>query len=438
MSLHIFLSIKFMLETAALCWLLSYTVTGETGRSFKAVLRRSYLFLVSGFLQDIIYALLGNSFFSVVYVFWNLAVLWIFWWIEIRREMHFSGVWVTYSVILFQLCQLFVTYLIYALPGLAERIADFGRWESLISTLLIWLICAATAAISCAKLPDLHTLSARETLWAHIFFWFSFGAECLIFRTFTEDQKASVLSVFIFVLLYIDIQLYYFSFMQSISERNEKIEQIQIKQQYAAQLEHYEQINLLYRKLREVKHDANNRLVYIEQMLQDEQYDALKQFFKSTKAELSPVLEMPDYGNRLINAILWSKGDAAKREGISMDIHAAVPEDIPIEGYHLCSLLGNLLDNAIEASRSIEHPYIHVTMRMKESYLYCCVCNRVNTDALRDNPNLNTTKPDAQNHGYGIRAIKKIAEQYQGMTNFTVQNGEFVASVMLLCRKAAD
>lgn len=55
------------------------------------------------------------------------------------------------------------------------------------------------------------------------------------------------------------------------------------------------------------------------------------------------------------------------------------------------------------------------------------------TDVLRENPALHTTKREAQEHGYGIPTIKKIAELYQGMTDFEVQNGEFVASVMLLC-----
>ena len=64
---------------------------------------------------------------------------------------------------------------------------------------------------------------------------------------------------------------------------------------------------------------------------------------------------------------------------------------------------------------------------------YCCVSNRVDFDVLRENPALHTTKREAQEHGYGIPAIKKIAELYQGMTDFEVQNGEFVASVMLLC-----
>lgn len=142
---------------------------------------------------------------------------------------------------------------------------------------------------------------------------------------------------------------------------------------------------------------------------------------------------MPDCGNRLVNAILWSKGEEAKRRGIPLEPRAAVPEALPIAGHHLCSLLGNLLDNALDGSAGVEHPRIRVILRMKERYLYCCVSNRVDSDVLRENPALHTTKREAQEHGYGIPTIKKIAELYQGMTDFEVQNGEFVASVMLLC-----
>ena len=84
----------------------------------------------------------------------------------------------------------------------------------------------------------------------------------------------------------------------------------------------------------------------------------------------------------------------------------------------------------------IPHPKIRVILRIKERYFYCCITNRVNSDVLRENPALHTTKQEVQEHGYGIPAIKKIAELYQGMTGFSVQRGEFVASVMLLCPEA--
>ena len=434
-----FLSLKFTLETAALYGLLIYAVEGNAASARRAMGKRCYCFPISGILQEGIYSLLGTNYFSLIYVVWNCIALDLLRRLDVRHEKEFAGVWISYSVILFQFCQNFVTCMIYAIPGFAKQLKAFDTGDRLLSTVLIWLLGAVAAAGSLAKLPRRHTMSANEARWAHGFFWMLFAAQCLLNYVLTEENMGNVLVVFAFVFLYLSIQLYYFSFMQFVSERNEKIEQMELKQQYRIQLQHYEQVELLYRKLRELRHETKNQLLYMEQLLCDGYYDTLAAFFRKAEEELTPVLEMPDCGNRMLNAILWSKCEEAKRRNIPLELRGAVPEKLPIAGQHLCSLLGNLLNNAIDGSADVEQPQIRVTLRMKERYLCCCVSNRVNSDILLDNPTLHTTKREEQEHGYGIPIVRKIAEIYQGMTDFSVQNGEFVASVMLLCpEKPAD
>lgn len=50
---------------------------------------------------------------------------------------------------------------------------------------------------------------------------------------------------------------------------------------------------------------------------------------------------------------------------------------------------------------------------------------------VKENPSLKTTKSDSQEHGYGVPMVRRIAENYQGMVDFKVEKGEFIASVML-------
>ena len=69
---------------------------------------------------------------------------------------------------------------------------------------------------------------------------------------------------------------------------------------------------------------------------------------------------------------------------------------------------------------------------MEEIYLFICAVNRVDEDVLNNNPGWETTKTDKDEHEYGIRIIRKIAEHYDGMADFMTENGEFRASVMLL------
>lgn len=94
MSNCIFLSVKFMLETASLYGLLFYAVEGDAA-AVRAVGKRAYCFPISGLLQEGIYALLGTNYFSILYVLWNVLVLFFLQRLELRCEKEFAGVWIS-------------------------------------------------------------------------------------------------------------------------------------------------------------------------------------------------------------------------------------------------------------------------------------------------------------------------------------------------------
>ena len=91
MTQWMFLAVKYAIETAALCFLLSYSITKDPFQSFGSIVRRCYLFPISGLLQELVYLKLGSSLFSILYVLWNLGVLWLYWRLEVRREPRFAS-----------------------------------------------------------------------------------------------------------------------------------------------------------------------------------------------------------------------------------------------------------------------------------------------------------------------------------------------------------
>ena len=73
---------------------------------------------------------------------------------------------------------------------------------------------------------------------------------------------------------------------------------------------------------------------------------------------------------------------------------------------------------------------------MKQDYLFCYVTNNIDEGSLSANPELKSTKKDKTMHGFGIRTVKLIAEQYHGDCEFSVKDGRFFATVMLACGTA--
>ena len=164
------------------------------------------------------------------------------------------------------------------------------------------------------------------------------------------------------------------------------MEQIQIRQQYVLQLKHADMINEMYGKLRQIKHEMNNQMIYLYDLIERRDYEALDGYIHEMQKQIMQIASPTDYGNQLVNAILWVKQKAAAQQNIPFCVHSSVPSEIPVDVKYVTSILTNLLDNALEASQKTEKPQIWVILEMRQNYFYCCVINRVQYDVLRKNP----------------------------------------------------
>ena len=117
--------------------------------------------------------------------------------------------------------------------------------------------------------------------------------------------------------------------------------------------------------------------------------------------------------------------------GISFVADVRLPEHLNIENIDLCSILQNLLDNAIDASKKEEVKDIHIKMCQQKNYLSITIKNRSSADVLKTNPGLLTTKADKKAHGIGTRIVKKLVDKYDGAIDYSMDSGYFVVSVLL-------
>ena len=104
---------------------------------------------------------------------------------------------------------------------------------------------------------------------------------------------------------------------------------------------------------------------------------------------------------------------------------------MPIQTSDLSSLISNLLNNAIEASRLVEAPEITVRIFPAAGYLCFQVRNRADAQTLQNNPQLATTKQEPEMHGFGLNIIRSIAEKYDGKAAFETNGDYFTARIML-------
>lgn len=191
-----------------------------------------------------------------------------------------------------------------------------------------------------------------------------------------------------------------------------------------------------YNNLREVRHEIKNHDTYMKALLDNGEYDKLRTYFERNIAQTAEVLRTVQTGNHIVDAVINNRITRAKLYDIEVQTMLAVPPQLEYEESDVCSLLSNLMDNAIEGCEASgaqgKARTITVSIRPQNGYFFIRVTNPVaawvNVGHLLE---LKTTKENKELHGNGVKVIRRVAEKYNGCAKFNVKDGQFVADVML-------
>lgn len=189
--------------------------------------------------------------------------------------------------------------------------------------------------------------------------------------------------------------------------------------------------------MRRLRHDLKNQYAYMQILIQQGRYEELKEYFGQMTENVPLLQGYVDCGNSNMNTLLNLMYSKAKARNVKIDFQLVVPPVLPFKTKRLCSLIGNLVDNAIEECCRLqeegqENTGIELNIYPQKSYLVICCKNTTNRRRLaRSVGGLRTTKKDEQIHGYGTRIVSRIAEKYNGLAEFNLEGDLFVAKVML-------
>lgn len=181
--------------------------------------------------------------------------------------------------------------------------------------------------------------------------------------------------------------------------------------------------------LRRNYHDLKNILLYLEQASNK---DEIREYTRRVMGEIKPFETLVQTGNETMDILLGEKLSLCQSEDISctVDVEGVLFDFVnPLE---LCTIVGNAMDNAIEASLKLENPAqrrILVKSARRGDYSLFSVRNAC-VDSI--DPSLHTTKPNPEEHGYGLSNIRRAAEVYNGEVSCQQSDGTFLLTVLLL------
>lgn len=193
----------------------------------------------------------------------------------------------------------------------------------------------------------------------------------------------------------------------------------------------YEEVKHIYLNMRGWRHDYHNHLQVMKVQIAAGQLEEMKHYLDDLEQNLNKVDTYVKSGNLMADAILNSKLSLADREGIRVNCKALLPETLPIEDVDLCVLLGNLLDNALEACEKIteEQRFLRIYMVVNKSQFYLSVQNSAREELDFNERNYISTKRG--NHGLGLKRVKALVDKYEGFLTLANEPGIFAAEVTL-------
>ena len=212
--------------------------------------------------------------------------------------------------------------------------------------------------------------------------------------------------------------------------------QNQILLQLQTQQRNYETVLHSDEQLRRFRHDFRNHLIVVTSMLNAGQMKEAADYL-SRVSDASGLTEKRFVTeNIVVDAILNSKNGIAASYGIALAFSGVVPET-GIEQEDLCTVFGNLLDNAIEgARRAPGERFILVRTAVRNGNFTVTVSNAVERRVPIRNNRIRTTKADAGNHGIGLKNVAAAAKKYDGRMLLSCDERIFTADVTM--RMSAD
>lgn len=195
---------------------------------------------------------------------------------------------------------------------------------------------------------------------------------------------------------------------------------------------HYAEVDNMYRQIRGWRHDYRNHIQTMKAYAAVGDLDSISRYLDELDADLKTVDTVIKTGNPVADAILNSKISLAKSQGIPVSADVFIPVKLSFSELDLCCILGNLFDNAIEASRKLppEQRLIRVYMDMKNTHLYISFTNFTAGQKLTKIGGLfRSTKGD--DHGLVLVRVDTIVERLGGYLSRNSENGAFTTEILL-------
>ena len=266
----------------------------------------------------------------------------------------------------------------------------------------------------------------------YMFFLFAVTSVMLLmtcFITFIDIKNDSINSyilILFFITMFVLLMTILFGVFKLTEyyENQQKLKLITLKNHMLEQsMTETEQTFMLWKTS---LHDFKHKIINLMTLAENNDIQGIKQYLENENNLLVKKLFYYKTGNDTVDTILNIKQKYAEDKKITFIINAEVPQNSSILSADFATILGNLIDNAIEYSEYEFEPYIEVKIKPNEKFLIIVVSNK----CTKNNIDLKTSKSNKVMHGMGLYSVKRTVKQYDG--EIVIKNSDDVFSVNII------
>lgn len=194
----------------------------------------------------------------------------------------------------------------------------------------------------------------------------------------------------------------------------------------------YDNLQQRINEARQAKHDLHHHTHLIREYLRSGKFQELEAYLDNYTASLPETQAMVYCQHYATNALLGYFCQQAKSHGIEMDVFVQLPEKIDLPETILSVVLGNLLENAIDACKDVAANNRRITVRGKAAMgsVFFEIINPYEGNLQKTKSGI-FLSTKASNRGLGLESVAAIAKAHGGMLELDLQNGTFRASILL-------
>ena len=255
-----------------------------------------------------------------------------------------------------------------------------------------------------------------------ILLWILLGKETIL-------NEGVLYSNSLVCLLVLAVNLAFLLFDEILAKEKYVEEELKAQNQLAAlQMRSQDEVNHMYQSILSLKHDMNNHLHTISGYMQVGEYTKAREYVEKIAGEISAIKSFHS-GNSTVDALIGSKTALAEMSGIVVNTDMEVPPELKIADRDLTVLIGNLYDNAIDANLGVvdkDSRFINIKIMFDAGNLLLMFENAApDENRVGDTHVWATTKEDSFAHGFGIKNIDRVLQEYGGYCERELKNHVF-------------